>query len=144
MQRTMRLLSSVPVVWDFLDGEERRRWVAKVVYDQLKFIMIREIVRLELEILSEIDRIAHGGIGKQGPIGAWAALWILMLSYQGHMIAESFHKSYGKSKNSAGNRFKPQLNIRSAQRDICSHPTHIQQPDLDLQRTLQDHIPANP
>jgi hypothetical protein len=54
----------------------------------VRFLVSKEIVRLELEILSEIDRRVSKteGIGRQHPIAFWVCLWTLILSYKDHRI----------------------------------------------------------
>ena len=65
----------------------------------MRSLVSKEIVRLEFEILSEIDRRVSKteGIGRQHPIAFWVCLWTLILSYKDHRIWFSLMFSDGNS-----------------------------------------------
>jgi hypothetical protein len=65
---------------------------------QVRYLISKEIVRLEIEILSEIDRraLSTEGIGRQHPIAFWVCLWILILSYKDHRTWLYVIASHGK------------------------------------------------
>jgi hypothetical protein len=64
----------------------------------MRSLVSKEIVRLEIEILSEIDKrvLSTEGIGRQHPIAFWVCLWTLILSYKDHRIWLNVIASYGK------------------------------------------------
>ncbi len=55
---------------------------------QLKSIIAKEIVQLELVVLSEFDRLIYGPnkVGREKPIAFWVCLWTLILSYKSYGI----------------------------------------------------------
>jgi hypothetical protein len=65
---------------------------------QVRSLVSKEIVRLEIEILSEIDKrvLSTEGIGRQHPIAFWVCLWTLILSYKDHRIWLNVIACYGK------------------------------------------------
>jgi hypothetical protein len=58
-------------------------WIGK----QLKFHIGQEVMELEAEILTELDRILYGSdtIGKRNPLACWMCIWTLVLAYREHM-----------------------------------------------------------
>jgi hypothetical protein len=65
---------------------------------QVRSLVSKEIVRLEMEILSEIDNRVSSkeGIGRQHPIAFWVCLWTLILSYKDYRIWLCLMASDGK------------------------------------------------
>jgi len=65
---------------------------------QLRIIVSKAIIGLEVEILSRIDKLVYGceNIGRQNPLAIWVCLWILILSYKEHMILRKVFNVGGK------------------------------------------------
>jgi hypothetical protein len=59
---------------------------------QFKWLISRQIVQPEAEILSEIDRLVSSSdkIGRDKPIAFWVCLWTMLLSYKNHIL---YHKA---------------------------------------------------
>jgi hypothetical protein len=59
---------------------------------QFKWLISRQIVQPEAEILSEIDRLVSSSdkIGRDKPIAFWICLWTMLLSYKSHIL---YHKA---------------------------------------------------
>ena len=58
------------------------------IFTQLRFVLSRAIVKQEVQVLSEIDKLSRGTgpAGRHNPIAVWVSLWMLLLSYKEHMI----------------------------------------------------------
>jgi hypothetical protein len=55
---------------------------------QLRYIISKEILQLEIAILAEIDRRVHTpkSISKEEPLAFWVCLWTLIFCYKSHVV----------------------------------------------------------
>jgi hypothetical protein len=55
---------------------------------QIKWKIAKEIVLLEAEILSEIDKLVYSfdRTGRDKPLALWVCLWTLILCYKSHIV----------------------------------------------------------
>ncbi|KAF4628762.1 hypothetical protein G7Y89_g9391 [Cudoniella acicularis] len=62
---------------------------------QITTIIAQDIIKLELLMLSEMDRVLYGagGIGRGNALAMWLCLWALVFAYKEHMIMMSCWKS---------------------------------------------------
>jgi hypothetical protein len=62
--------------------------VSSAMSTQLRYIISKEIVTVEVEVLAQIDKLVFGSetIGRQNPLVIWVCLWTLILSYKDHMV----------------------------------------------------------
>jgi hypothetical protein len=72
---------------DTLDSPE----TAIISYEsstQLRYIISKEILQLEIAILSEIDSLVYtsSNISRQDPLAFWICLWTLIFCYKSHVI----------------------------------------------------------
>jgi hypothetical protein len=67
-------------------------YTSYTVLVQVKWKIANEIVQLEAEILSEIDKLVYNfdKIGRDKPIALWVCLWTLIIGYKSHVI---YHKA---------------------------------------------------
>jgi len=79
-----------------MDSEDL--YSSRAMSKQIKASLSKEIVDFELEVLSEIDRIVYcpEGIGRRNPLGIFAALWVLILAYQEHMMYLTYSQRTGR------------------------------------------------
>ncbi|KAH8744021.1 hypothetical protein F5882DRAFT_423713 [Hyaloscypha sp. PMI_1271] len=54
---------------------------------QIHNLVRKEAMKLEAEVLSELERILYSSqsIGSQNPIAIWVCLWLLLLYYKSHL-----------------------------------------------------------
>jgi hypothetical protein len=64
--------------------EQPCQYASKVVHAQVKVVVARGIVDLEVEILSELQKLIFGskGPGKLNLLPIWTCLWHLILTYR--------------------------------------------------------------
>lgn len=81
MYQTMPWIKSSP-------SSQSGAFVSSTIRVQLRLPICKEILAIEADVLTEIDRMIQrkGGIGRQNPLAIWASLWILILSYKEHMV----------------------------------------------------------
>lgn len=67
---------------------------------QLRVHVGEEIVRVETDVLTKIDKLTQSkeGIGRQNPLAMWACLWILIISYKEHMVFLKGVMGFGNNK----------------------------------------------
>ncbi|KAH6678189.1 hypothetical protein B0J14DRAFT_650411 [Halenospora varia] len=67
---------------------------------QISFVISKESSELELEILSELDKILFraAGIGRENPIAVWFCLWTLIFTYKEHMLMTSVRSQHYRPK----------------------------------------------
>jgi hypothetical protein len=89
MQKMIRL-SCLHAVWCLAlpqprtSREQPYQYASKVVHTQIKVIAARGIVDLEVEILSELQKLIFSskGPGKLNLLPIWTCLWLLILTYR--------------------------------------------------------------
>jgi hypothetical protein len=87
MQRLFALFRTGTAVKDSLDSQFNN-YPSAAMSTQLKYIISKELVVVEVEVLAQIDKIVFGSetIGRQNPLAIWVCLWTLILSYKDHMV----------------------------------------------------------
>lgn len=67
---------------------DEEEFISDTLWKQLRYTISKDVVKLELEVLFEMDKLLFGAetIGRQNPIGLWLCLWTLILTYKEHMI----------------------------------------------------------
>ncbi|KAH6678188.1 hypothetical protein B0J14DRAFT_316756 [Halenospora varia] len=70
---------------------DEEEFISDTLWKQLRYTISKDVVKLELEVLFEMDKLLFGAetIGRQNPIGLWLCLWTLILTYKEHMIMTS-------------------------------------------------------
>jgi hypothetical protein len=97
MQSLISIYQNTLITKSTLD-DEIMAYSSLAIDDQVRSLVSKEIVRLEREILFEIDKRVSSteGIGRQHPIAFWVCLWTLILSYKDHRIWLCIMGSDGK------------------------------------------------
>jgi hypothetical protein len=90
----LEIYYEIPMMINSSDRSEQE-FVSGAMQIQLKFITSKVITKLEVEILSEIDKSARGtgALGRRSPIVFWVCLLLVMFSYKGQKVyAAAFHQ----------------------------------------------------
>lgn len=67
---------------------------------QIRTTIAKDILTLEVDVLSQMDRLLFGteGLGRQNPIGIWLCLWALIFTYKEHMISTAYYVQEARLK----------------------------------------------
>jgi len=98
MQQLFALFRTGATMKHSLDSEDVRH-ISTAIAVQLKSIISKELVKVEIAVLSEVDKLVYGSetIGRQSPLAMWVCLWTLILSYKEHMVYANAYHSQGCS-----------------------------------------------
>src|SRR6266536_2451250 len=92
MRDLLNLYRQITVMKERPENSESE-WTPHTITLQLKSLIIREITRLELRILLEIDKLIRGSktTDNANPLAVWVFLWIVILSYRDNL---SLHRAF--------------------------------------------------
>lgn len=89
MRKAIRL-SCLHAIWcselplSRTSGKQPYEWASKVAHNQIAVVVSCGIVDLEVEILSQLQKLVFNpkGPGKHNMLPIWTCLWLLMLTYR--------------------------------------------------------------
>jgi len=86
MKLLLGLYRLCPIVKHTEDSVETE-FAAWAMQSQIHNLVRKEAMKLEAEVLSELERILYSSqsIGSQNPIAIWVCLWLLLLYYKSHL-----------------------------------------------------------
>jgi hypothetical protein len=87
MKLLLGLYRLCPIMKQTKDSVETE-FASWAMQSQIQNLVMKEAVKLEAEVLSELERILHSSqsIGSQNPIAIWVCLWLLLLYYKSHLV----------------------------------------------------------